>query len=96
MEFNQPACLKLTGNLNDNFQLFKREVLVYLTASETNTKSQEVQVARILNLFGSDGLKWYNSFNIGNFNIKYIFKQLEEYCIPTKKLSHGALLILHV
>lgn len=58
MDLNRPENLKQTGNLNDNFKLFKQEVEVYFVATETNTKSKDVQVARLLNLLGADGLNY--------------------------------------
>lgn len=57
MDFNRPTPLKLTGNLNDNFKIFKQEVEVYFLATETHEKPKEVQVARLLNLLGTEGLK---------------------------------------
>lgn len=78
MEFNRPANLKLTGNLNDNFKVFKQEIEVYFMTTETNTKSKEVQVARLLNLLGPDGLKLYNTFKIDDITVENIFKSLEE------------------
>jgi len=44
-EFNRPANLKLIGNINDNFKIFKQEVEVYFMATETYQKPKEVQVA---------------------------------------------------
>lgn len=58
MAFHRPANLKLTANLNYNFKIFKQEIEVYFMATETNTKIQEVQVARLLNLLGPNGLKF--------------------------------------
>jgi hypothetical protein len=84
MDFNRPANLKLTGNLNDNFKLFKQEVEVYFVATETNTKGKDVQVARLLNLLGTDALKLYNSFKINEVTVENIFKHFEEYCVPRK------------
>jgi len=54
-------------------------------ATETNTKSKEVQVARLLNLLGPDGLKLYNSFKIDDVTVENMFKSLEEYCVPRRK-----------
>lgn len=50
MGFNRPKVLKLTGNLNVNFKLFKQGFEVYFVSIETNTKSKDVQVVRLLNL----------------------------------------------
>jgi len=64
MEFNKPENLKLIGNLNENFRLFKQEVEVYFMATEAYKKTKEVQVVRLLNLLGPDGLKLFNTFKI--------------------------------
>jgi len=53
-------------------------------ATETYQKPKEVQVARLLNLLGSDGLKLFNTFKIEDKTVEAIFKCLEEYCVPKK------------
>lgn len=86
MEFNKPECLKLTGNIAENFKLFKEEVSVFFEATETTSKPVKVQVARLLNLIGSDGVKIYRTFNIDHKDetVDIIFNKLEEYCTPKK------------
>ncbi|CAI6351052.1 unnamed protein product [Macrosiphum euphorbiae] len=84
MDFNKPAPLKLNGNLNDNFKLFKQEIQIYLVATETNKKSKDVQVVRLLNLLGPEGLKLYNTFSIEVITVENILNSLEEYCVPRK------------
>lgn len=74
MEFNRPANLKLIGNISDNFKTFKQEVVVYFMATETYQKPKEVQVARLLNLLGPDGLKLFNTFKIEDTSVETIFK----------------------
>ncbi|KAL4103578.1 hypothetical protein QTP88_018939 [Uroleucon formosanum] len=86
MEFNRPANLKLIGNINENFKKFKQEVEVYFLATETHQKPKEVQVARLLNLLGPDGLKLFNTFKIEDATVKTIFECLEEYCVPKKNV----------
>ncbi|CAI6370305.1 unnamed protein product [Macrosiphum euphorbiae] len=86
MEFNRPVRIKLTGNINDNFKTFKQEIEVYFMATETYKKPKEVQVARLLNLLGPDGLKLFNTFKIEDKSIETIFKCLEEYCVPKKNV----------
>ncbi len=53
-------------------------------ATETYKKTKEVQVARLLNLLGPDGLKLFNTFKIEEITVEAIFKSLEEYCVPKK------------
>jgi len=84
MEYNRPSCLKLIGNLRENYKQFKQEVEVYITATETYDKDQKVQVARLLNLIGPDGLKLYNTFKLETITVSEISKSLEEYCVPKK------------
>lgn len=55
MELNGLECLKQTGN--ENYKLFKQEVLVFFEAMETMAKPEKIQVKSLLNLFGSDGVK---------------------------------------
>jgi hypothetical protein len=86
MEFNKPESLKLTGNVAENYKLFKEEVLVFFEATETTSKPEKVQVARLLNLIGSDGVKIYRTFNVDpkEETVEIIFKKLEEYCTPKR------------
>lgn len=86
MEFNKPEVLKLTGNVAENYKLFKEEVLVFFEGIETTTKPEKVQVARLLNLIGSDGVKIYRIFNVepNNKTVEIVFKKLEEYCTPKR------------
>ncbi|XP_022161148.1 uncharacterized protein LOC111027197 [Myzus persicae] len=63
MEFNKPAPLKMTGNLSQNFKFFKQQIEIYMTATETDEKSKTIQVARLLNLMGTDALKVYSKTN---------------------------------
>ncbi|KAI5718482.1 hypothetical protein M8J77_021810 [Diaphorina citri] len=61
--FNKPSELNLQGgDLVQNFKVFKQEVEIYFTATQTEKTKVEVQVARLLNLVGKDGLRVYNTF----------------------------------
>ncbi|VVC29807.1 Protein-tyrosine phosphatase-like,Dual specificity phosphatase, catalytic domain,Tyrosine, partial [Cinara cedri] len=86
MEFNKPECLKLTGNVAENFRLFKEDVQVFFEATETTTKPMKVQVARLLNLIGTDGVKIYKTFNVqpSEETVEIILGKLEEYCTPKR------------
>ncbi|KAL4113758.1 hypothetical protein QTP88_017331 [Uroleucon formosanum] len=84
MEFNKPDPLKMTGNLAENFKNFKQQLQIYFDATESHTKKEATQVAILLNLLGSDGLKIYNTLKIPNKTIFEILKALEAYCIPKR------------
>lgn len=61
MEFNKPKELNLSGDVAENFLIFKEDVLNYFTATETNKKSKEIKVARLKNLLGYDAMRLYKS-----------------------------------
>lgn len=67
-EINKPKPLNLEGNLEKNFKYLKQEIEIYFEATETNKKSKKIQVARLLNLMGSDALKIYNTLKIEEKN----------------------------
>lgn len=60
--------------------------MVFFEATETTAKPVKVQVARLLNLTGSDGVKIYRTFNINpkEETVNVIFDKLEEYCRPKR------------
>ncbi|XP_050522613.1 uncharacterized protein LOC126895133 [Daktulosphaira vitifoliae] len=85
MEFNKPSPLKMTGILPQNFKFFKQQVEIYITATETDGKPKQVQVARLLNLIGSDALKVYNTLVTDknmDTDVPGILNRLEKYCSP--------------
>lgn len=57
--------------------------MVYFKATETDKKDNDVQVARLLNLLGQDGLKIYITIKDDKEEtVKSILEALDEYCIP--------------
>jgi len=93
----QTRLFKLTGNVAENFKLFKEEVMVFFEATETTSNPEKVQVARLLNLIGSDGVKIYRTFNIDPKveTVNVIFEKLEGYCTPKRNEIIGTLQIFY-
>jgi hypothetical protein len=84
MQFNKPNPLKTTGNLAQNFGIFRQEVQIYFDATESHLKKESTQVAILLKLLETDGLKIYNTLKVTNNTIMEILKALEAYCISRK------------
>ncbi|CAI6348579.1 unnamed protein product [Macrosiphum euphorbiae] len=84
MELNKPEVLVLTGNISDNFKRFKHEIQIYFLATETTKKSHEIQVARLLNLLGSDGNRLLETLPVEHQRVDEILEALEKYCIPRR------------
>ena len=83
-EFNRPNCLEMDCNMLNNFKRFRQEVEIYFMATKTNLEENEVQVARLLNLLGSEALRIYNTFKITRPSVKKIFEAFEQFCTPVK------------
>jgi hypothetical protein len=84
MEFNKPAPLKMTGNLCQNFKFFKQQIEIYMTATETDEKATNIQVAILLNLLGTNALKVYNTLvsKKADTEVSQILERLEKYYSP--------------
>jgi len=83
--FNKPGPLMLSGNINEHFRLFKQEINIYFKPTKTDKEDYDVQVARLLNLMGTEVLKIYNTLNISDTDtVETILKKFEEYCSPKK------------
>jgi len=82
----------MTGNLSQNFNLFKQQIEIYMTAMETDEKSKTIQVERSLKLMGTDALKVYNTLVIDkpDTEVSQILGRLKKYCSPRNNeiMSH--------
>uniref|UniRef100_A0A8D8QRL7 Peptidase A2 domain-containing protein n=1 Tax=Cacopsylla melanoneura TaxID=428564 RepID=A0A8D8QRL7_9HEMI len=85
-QYNRPEPLNVTdGNIVETFKRFRQEIEIYFLATETSEKPANVQVARLLNLLGSDALRLYNTFpKEDNPTVKKILDQFEKYCAPKR------------
>jgi hypothetical protein len=87
MEFNKPKELCVDSDISQNFVNFKKDVLIYFAATETGKKSKPVQVARLKNLLGTEGLLLYESITTedeDNETVSSILETLENHCVPKK------------
>jgi hypothetical protein len=86
MDYHKPDILNIvTGNVANDFKQFKEEVLIYIEDTETDKKSNKVQVARLKNLLGSEALKLYKTLKVSEDEaetVSSILKVLEDYCVP--------------
>lgn len=88
--FNKPSPLKMEGNVCENFKIFKQEVEIYFSATETDLKPNKVQIARLLNLMGNEALKVYNVLQVSKnkeATVTEILTAFEVYCHPKKNLA---------
>lgn len=72
-----------------SFKIFRQEILTFFTATETLKKSKDVQVARLLNLIGSDARKIYYQIEDSikdKSDWNNIINAIEKRCLPKKNV----------
>ena len=61
--FRRPDPLSLSGNVAENWRLWKQRFNIYLLASDAVGKRDAVKIAMLLNFVGEDALERYNQFS---------------------------------
>ncbi|KAL4127438.1 hypothetical protein QTP88_011609 [Uroleucon formosanum] len=93
MEYNKPDALVLTGNLAENWRVFREAFEIYIEAAGLTTASNKRQVAIFLNLVGKEGLERYNTLTFENADdnkkIDQVLKAFQDYCKPKKNILHS-------
>lgn len=87
-KFEKPKQLKLQGNIENNFKIFKREVEIFFMATGTIKKSNKIQTARLINIMGAEARKIYYQIEstIKDMSVKGILDAIEKCCLPKKNL----------
>ncbi|TGZ48699.1 Uncharacterized protein DBV15_12714 [Temnothorax longispinosus] len=86
-----PKSLDLSGNISENWRKFKQSFDIFLKASGSIRKPDEIKVAILLNIVGEDGIELYNTFNLQEAernNLAKVLQCFEEYCVPKKNIVY--------
>ena len=87
--FHKPSALSFDGNTSENWQRFKQQFDIYITASRSEKKGDEVKIAILLNFAGEDAIEVFNTFKFAEGDAKKLDKvleQFERYCNPRKNV----------
>ena len=60
--FHKPSALSFDGNTSENWRRFKQQFDIYITASASEKKGDEVKIAILLNFAGEDAIEVFNTF----------------------------------
>ena len=92
-EFCPPKELDFTGNLSQNWNKWKKEFELYLTASESHEKSDAVKTSRLLTAIGNKARDIYYTFTFDaegdNMKLKKVIEKFDEYMSPKKYYIHA-------
>jgi hypothetical protein len=69
-QFKPPGTLSFHGNISENWRRWKQKLDVYMLATESAKKDDEIKVAILLHCIGDKGVEIYNTFAFDNDNAK--------------------------
>ena len=62
LEFRPPDRISLSGNLADNWRLWKQGFMLFMTATESDGKVDKIKIAMLLASIGPEALDRFNQF----------------------------------
>ena len=62
LEFRLPDRLSLSGNLADNWRLWKQGFMLFMTTTESDGKTDKIRIAMLLASIGPEALERFNQF----------------------------------
>ena len=90
-KFRPPEPLQFEGNLSEQWDRWKQQFQLYLTATESDDKEENIKTSIFLTCIGKQGLEIYNTFNFTDdtdkMKLKPVMTQFEAYCKPRKNIT---------
>ena len=91
-KFSPPKKLSFTGNLSENWNKWKKQLNLYLTATEAHEKSNEVKTSRPLKAIGNKARDVYYTFTFDNekdsTKLDIVLKKFDEYMFLKKNITY--------
>lgn len=87
MEFKPPKGLNLTGDIAQQWKIFKQKFMLFIEANEYKGKTDEVKIAMFLNSIGDEALQLFNTFQLSEAektSFDKVITAFETYCNPRK------------
>lgn len=82
-----PDELKLSGNVHENWKVFRQSFELYLLAAGLDDEDDQRKIALLLTVAGRAALDVYNTFIFTNedIDLEDVLSKFEDYCTPRKK-----------
>ncbi|XP_077262837.1 uncharacterized protein LOC143897799 [Temnothorax americanus] len=83
--------MRMSGNVAENWQMWRSRFENYLKASEVSKKPQETQCAQLLHYIGKEGFKIYKSFTLSENErdrLPILLDKFEAHFLPKENLSY--------
>ena len=88
--FKPPAAMNFTGNVAENWKLFKQKLGFYLEATGKSSKTAKIKIAILMSCIGEQGIRIYNTFSYETGEDANVYEtvlgKFDAYCNPKKNL----------
>ena len=85
-KFRPPEPLVFEGNISEQWDRWKQQFLLYITATESDEKPDNIKTSIFLTCIGKQGLEIYNTFVFADdgdkMKLKPVMEMFEAYCKP--------------
>ena len=86
-----PSSLIFDGNVAEQWKLWRQELELYLTATESDEKDDKVKTSILLTCIGKKGREIYNTFTFteegDKFDFDVVLEKFQEYCNPRANIT---------
>ena len=90
-KFRPPDPLIFEGNLSDLWDRWKQQFELYLVATESHEKTEDIKTSILLTCIGKHGIEIYNTFTFSDeadkLKLKPVLEKFEAYCKPRKNIT---------
>jgi len=91
MSFKPPPPLTISDDVSTDWTLFKNQFLLFLTATEAENKSNQVKIAQLLNVIGSEALSIFYTFKLGqleDLTFEEVLEAFDKHFTPKKNVVY--------
>ena len=86
--FKPPAAMNFTGNVAENWKLFKQKLGFYLEATGKSSKTAKIKIAILMSCIGEQGIRIYNTFSYETGEDANVYEtvlgKFDTYCNPKR------------
>lgn len=89
--FKPPDCLLISDNVAQDWILFKEQFKLFLIATESDYKSEEVKIAQLLNVIGREALSIYHTLKSGDIKslkLVDVNNEFDKHFPPTRNITY--------
>lgn len=89
--FKPPGPLEISDKVSEDWNLFKEQFLLFLKATESDSKSDEIKVAQLLNVIGHEALAIFHTFKLGELKtlkLDDVIKAFDKHFVQAKNIVY--------